>query len=113
MKDYKVRITNTVYFLTLRKRELFILTRSITRFRVFYVHDITVILRYFFEKKNLYEKEILLMKTFKISFSEMKYNVVIYYRRHLSEGKYGYRCMKIKLFQIICFYLFFFLHEIR
>lgn len=54
------------------------------------------------------EKEILLMKISKISFSEMKYNVVIYYRRHLSEGKYGYRCTKIKLLQIICFHLFIF-----
>lgn len=80
-EDYKVRITiiNCMFsrrFVNASLSWWCVRQRNIvwTRSRVFYVHDITVILRYFFEETI--EKKKVLMEISKIS--DAKYNVVIY-----------------------------------
>lgn len=68
-EDCKVRITNAMFPDASQTRafhgDAFGSAAPYERSRVFYVHDITVILRYFFEEK-IDEKRILLMKISKI-----------------------------------------------
>lgn len=83
---------------------------------LFYVHDITVILRYFFEENDRYGEGILLAKIFD-GIDEVKYNVVIYYHQlcktsirmplQRTEIKFIPRnTLSFRLF-LLCFFFFF------